>query len=493
MTSFQHSLKTRILFVTGSIILLVMMLVSLTILFQWRKILIEKQVLTTQSIADAFTVPALDALIYAEQRELLKDDLLETYIVNFTNRVKNIEYVIIFDTNYEIIAGKDRNENRIDPGLFSDSIFIANHYQSVIHNSDTYGWIMDVYTPLKIGNKFWGTAKIGFDAEPIREEIKDIFLVLFSLTILISIVTLTVLYILVNRITFSMHRLVKQIDKIDFENIEEIKIYRSKDEIGFLIERFDDLLIRLKKSKEQLAIAQRQVYQSEKLASIGRLASGIAHEINNPLNGIKNCIYVIKKEPDNKVQTKEYIDLANEGIFYIENVIKKLLGFVRHQPQTSHTIDINDLILNVSRLLDYKLKQKQATIDLKLANDLPNIYADQQLIQEVIMNILINAYDAIADKGRIEILSGKKDKNLIFFSIKDNGKGINSFEMEKIFDPFYTTNDPGEGTGLGLWVSLGIIENHNGQIEVNSVPDKETIFTIFLPIEVTNENNVSRR
>jgi two-component system, NtrC family, sensor kinase len=326
MIPFQYSLKTRILFVTGSIILLIMMIVSLAILYQWRKILIEKKVSNAQSIADAFTVPALDALIYAEQRELLKDDLLETYIDNFIVQVKNIEYIIIYDTNNEIIAGKDRNVHRIDSVVLKDSLNVSNEFQSIIRQTETYGWIMEVNTPLEIGNKFWGNAKIGFDAEPIREEIKDIFLVLFSLTIFISIATLTVLSFLINRITFSLHKLVLQIDKIDFENIEEFKTFRSKDEIGFLVERFDDLLKRLKKSKAQLAIAQRQVYQSEKLASIGRLASGIAHEINNPLNGIKNCIYAIKKEPDNVEQTKEYIDLADEGIFYIENVIKKLLG-----------------------------------------------------------------------------------------------------------------------------------------------------------------------
>jgi two-component system, NtrC family, sensor kinase len=164
---------------------------------------------------------------------------------------------------------------------------------------------------------------------------------------------------------------------------------------------------------------------------------------------------------------------------------------VRQQPHAVNSLNINELIIGVLRLLDYKLKQKQATIDLKLSENVPAVNADQQLIQEVILNILINAYDAISEHGRIEIISGKSDDNTIFFSISDNGKGINENEMESIFDPFYTTKDPGEGTGLGLWVSLGIVENHNGQIKVNSVPDKETIFTVFLPIEVSNENIVS--
>ncbi len=251
------------------------------------------------------------------------------------------------------------------------------------------------------------------------------------------------------------------------------------------------MLKRLKLSKQQLATAQKQVYQSEKLASIGRLASGVAHEINNPLNGIKNCLYAIQKEPDNKEQTTEYLSLINEGMNYIENVIKKLLGFARQQTQITHSLIINEMIINVYKLLEYKLKQKQSVVNLDLLEDIPTISADIQLIQEVIMNILINAYDAIGERGEIKIKSGIQDSKHIFFSIIDNGIGLNGDELDKIFDPFYTTKDPGEGTGLGLWVSLGIVENHNGQITVSSVQNKETIFTVILPTEVKYENNVS--
>lgn len=491
MIPLHHSLKTRILFVTGSVILLIMMLISLAILFQWRKILIEKEVINAQSVVDAFTVPALDALIYAEQRELLKDDLLESYIDNYMQRVTNIKYIEIYDINNWIIAGKDRSGITSFPNNKTDENIKSNRYESIIYKSKEYGWLLDAYAPLKIAKKKWGVVKIGFDAEPIRGEINSIFVILLSLTILLSIVTLTVLYFLIDKVTYKLNSLVNQIDKIDFKSIEEISLKGNKDEIGFLINRFDDLLKRLKLSKQQLATAQKQVYQSEKLASIGRLASGVAHEINNPLNGIKNCLYAIQKEPDNKEQTTEYLSLINEGMNYIENVIKKLLGFARQQTQITDSININELIINVYKLLEYKLKQKQTVVDLDLLENIPLVSADSQLIQEVIMNILINAYDATADRGKIKIQTGVKDPKYIFFSISDNGTGLNENELNKIFDPFYTTKDQGEGTGLGLWVSLGIVENHNGQITVSSIPNNQTIFTVILPTEVKYENNVS--
>ena len=198
MISIQNSLKTRILFVTGSVILLIMMIISLAILFQWRTILIEKEVTNAQSIVDAFTVPALDALIYAEQRELLKDDLLETYIDNYMQRVRGIKYIEIYDNNSEIIAGKDRNGSGSTLLNKKDDNLISGKYKSIIYKSSDYGWLLDTYAPLKIANKKWGVVKIGFDAEPIKKEINDIFFVLLSLTILLSIVTLTVLYFLIN-------------------------------------------------------------------------------------------------------------------------------------------------------------------------------------------------------------------------------------------------------------------------------------------------------
>lgn len=491
MIPIQHSFKTRILFVTGSVLILIMMLISITILFQWRTILIKKEILNAQSVANAFVVPALDAMIYAEQRELLKGDLLETYIDNFMQKVTDIKYIQIFDENFNIIAEKDAVFSNDNDSLNKADNIRLDNIQTNIYKSTKHGWVLETYTHLVIGDKRWGTTKIGFDAKPVRNEIKEIFFALLGLTVIISLVTLSVLFLLVNKITYSLNTLVNQIDKIDFNTNEGINLTASKDEIGFMFERFNDLLKRLHRSKDQLSIAQKQVYQSEKLASIGRLASGIAHEINNPLNGIKSCIYAIQKNPTNNEQINEYLLLINEGVTYIDNVIKKLLGFVRQQPHKINFQNLNELILNVYRLLEYKLKQKKADVQLQLSEDIPLIKADAQLIQEVIMNLLINSYDAIPQNGKIVISSGYYTNNTVFFSITDNGPGIAQTEIEKLFDPFYTTKDPGKGTGLGLWVSLNIIENHSGKILVKSTPNNETIFTVILPIEVFNENIIS--
>ena len=257
--------------------------------------------------------------------------------------------------------------------------------------------------------------------------------------------------------------------------------------IGFLYKHFALLKKRLDISKNELEQAQKQIYQAEKLASIGRLASGVAHQVNNPLNGIKSCLYAIQKEPADVPQTKEYIELINEGIENIEIVVKKLLGFARQQSTSENFIDINDSIVKVINLFEFRLREKNIDIRLNLEKELGNIKIDHHLFQEVIMNLLLNSYDAINKNGEIIISTGKIGEAQIFVQIKDNGIGISTEDLKKIFDPFFTTKEIGTGTGLGLSVCLGIIESHDGKIDVQSTENAGTTFRITLPIAKEDE------
>ena len=488
----RSSIKTRIMVVTGSVIALIMMTISLTILFQWRAVIIEKQITNCESVANAFSIPVLDALIYAEQEELQQEDLLETYIENYMLKVEGIKYIAIIDNNLRIIAHSNRQEfNKVLTDTVSKEIINTKSIISSVYFNDKNGWIIETATPLQIAGKRWGVAKIGFDAEPIRKQISNIFFLLFALTALVGTGTLFVLYILINKIISSLNKLVGEVENLDFDSEENFHLPETNDEIGFLVFQFNQLKKRLSQSKQQLAKAQKQIYQSEKLASIGRLASGVAHEINNPLNGIKNCLYAIHKEPENTGQTKEYLTLINEGMDYIENVVQKLLGFARKQSTTLELTDLNDLIYKVIRLLEYKLKQKNIKLSTSLQNNIPAFKADSQLIQEVIMNLLMNSLDAVSDNGEIKITSFFSEDKKMGFSVADNGTGIEPEELQNIFDPFYTTKEPGIGTGLGLSVSLGIVEQHGGKILVESRPMIETKFTVIMPIEGFDENTIS--
>jgi len=480
----KFSLKSKMLLFIGGIITLVMFTISLGILFQWRHLILEKQNQNARAITRAFSISILDVLVYAENGNFLSDDLLQTYLVDFQNKIPGVKYCMILNRENRVIAHSDFSRfNHVYNDSLSRKLDRTNVLISAVYRHADYGWIVETVMPLQIGGKRWGVLRIGFDAASTRREIRTLFFLLFGITFLVISVTLPVLYIFIDRLTKSLEKLVSVMDETDLESAMPLTLPVTDDEIGFLIHHFELMRKRILESKSQLVNAQKQIFQAEKLASIGRLASGVAHEVNNPLNGIKNCVYAIQRDPEDRQQMREYLELINEGLNHIEMIVQKLLGFARQQSKSVEAVNLNNSVQKVLQLLDYKFKQKQITVHLRLDENLPEIKADEQLMQEVVMNLLLNSCDAVTTGGEIEIESGKAENNHIFISITDNGSGIPEEERQKIFDPFYTTKDPGEGTGLGLSVSLGIVEAHGGSIRVESVPRQKTRFTVNLPIE----------
>lgn len=479
---FPYSLKAKIMLSIGSLIAILMFGISLYITFHWQKLILHNQLHNTQNITQAFSIPILDAMIYLENDDENYEPQLIAQINDFANKVENIKYIMITNDQDKIIAHNDITQyNR----MISDTITAiqkkTNAMVSRIYKDAELDWIMEVSQPLKIAGKSWGNLRIAIDAKPIRKEIFILFIWMHIFTIIVIAISLSIIYYLIGKMTNSLNDLVKNIDKIDVDTEEFQNKEVGNDEIGFLTYHFKFLEKRLSQSHQQLLKAQSQVFRAEKLASIGRLASGVAHEINNPLNGIRNCIYSIKQEPDNKELHDEYFDLINEGVNHMENVVKKLLGFSRHSKPNITSVNLNNTIETVLHLLAYQMDKRGIIIQKNLNPNLPEIPADNSLIQEIIMNLLLNSYDALEKDGKI-IISTDITGNKIYFSVEDNGFGIPEELQQDIFDPFYTTKDPGEGTGLGLSVSLGIVEAHGGKMELSSKPGNNTKFTVTLPI-----------
>lgn len=460
-----------------------MLLISTILLLKWREIIIQKQSENVVSISKTFAVTVIDALIFEEKTVFQKENILETYIDNFITRLGSVDYVIIFDADGNPIINRlNRSGVIISSDDFIDDLKTSNYEETKIFKDNEFGWIIEANEPFILSGKKWGSAKIGFDAETIRDEISSIFFFLLGATVLLTTIVLFILFISVRRMTSSLELLVNEIDKIDLVSESKINLQKKDDEIGFLYHHFSMLKERLNNSRRDLENAQKQIYQAEKLSSIGRLASGVAHQVNNPLNGIKSCLYAIQKEPEDIPQTKEYISLINEGLENIETVVKKLLGFARQQSTSENLIDINESIIQVTKLFELRLKEKNIDIRLNLEKQLDRVKIEHHLFQEVVMNLLLNSYDAVTENGIIKISSGRSDGSNIFMKIEDNGIGISEENLKKIFDPFFTTKEVGTGTGLGLSVCLGIIESHNGKIDVQSTPNSGTVIKIILPI-----------
>ena len=226
---------------------------------------------------------------------------------------------------------------------------------------------------------------------------------------------------------------------------------------------------------------EQQIRNSEKLASVGKLAAGVAHEINNPLGGILNCLYNLGKGTVSPARREEYLASMEDGLRRVQRIVRQLLDFSQqHQPEYSLT-DINQVIERVLVLTTHLLAPNRIVLETVLGASLPKLMIDQHMIEQVLMNLVLNAVQAMKDGGVLGIRT-TVEEGLCQVMIRDSGSGIPASVLPKIFDPFFTTKNEGEGTGLGLSVSLGIIERHGGKILVDSEVGRGTVFTLCLPV-----------
>jgi two-component system NtrC family sensor kinase len=248
----------------------------------------------------------------------------------------------------------------------------------------------------------------------------------------------------------------------------------------------DKLVKRLEESDLKREAAYREMQESSKLASIGRLAAGVAHEINNPLAIINEKAGLIKDlvefTPDFP-QKEKLLPLTGailQSVDRCRTITQRLLGFARRMDVSIQLLDLNEVIEEVLGFLEKEALHRNIDLQLNLAKDLPRIASDRGQLQQVFLNILNNAFDAVQDGGKVAITSFEVDMDTVGVSIQDNGQGMTPETMAHLFEPFFTTKK-GYGTGLGLSITYGIVKKLGGEIKVKSQLGAGTTFTVFLP------------
>ncbi|MCU0236458.1 MAG: ATP-binding protein, partial [Acidobacteria bacterium] len=227
-------------------------------------------------------------------------------------------------------------------------------------------------------------------------------------------------------------------------------------------------------------IIQNQLVTSEKMASLGLLSAGIAHEINTPLTGISSYCQFLLDNPDG-AENRELIGKMQDQVLRANRIIRTLLDFSRQKGQQAMPVDLNKVLDESLALVEHKLKKKD--IAFRRETDFKqSIHGFPTRLQQLFINLFINAIDAIDRQGWISV-SGEESEEQVLIRFKDNGRGIGEKHLEKIFDPFFTTKDVGQGTGLGLAIVYNIVKEHYGNIEVHSKIDRGTTFIITFPLQ----------
>ncbi|GDX89360.1 hypothetical protein LBMAG45_12160 [Nitrospirota bacterium] len=227
---------------------------------------------------------------------------------------------------------------------------------------------------------------------------------------------------------------------------------------------------------------EQQIWSSEKLVSIGRLAAGVAHEMNNPLGGILNCLYNLRKGTVSASRQEEYQTSMENGVERVQKIVRQLLHFSQQHEPAFVLTDINALLDQVLALTTHLFAPNQIVLERVRGQGLPSAMVDGSMIEQVLMNLVLNAVHAMKNGGTLTVQTVVAE-GVYRVEIRDTGLGISPEVLPRIFDPFFTTKHEGEGTGLGLSVSLGIAERHGGRITVKSAVGTGTTFSLYLPIE----------
>jgi two-component system NtrC family sensor kinase len=379
---------------------------------------------------------------------------------------------------------------RNEPSCFTSSCHVHTPAQSVL------GVLDIVYSLEEIDNT-------------MRRSTLSMALSSLAFVILASVLVSLFVHRLVYR---PLHDLESGAKRLAAGNLDDTIPVRSGDEFGELSASFNAMTAALKKSRKdlqewgrtleekvekrtrELRIAEAEAVRGEKLASVGLLAAGIAHELNNPLTGILTFSHLLRKKVPDGSPDAEDLDLVIRETKRCATIIRRLLDFAREKTPEKKFADLNQIIQDTVRIVERPAHLRDIEIKLDLDPALPPAWVDADLIKQVVMNMLVNAQHAIEDKGSITIRTRRRPEPvspapgappvpMAEISIIDTGCGISEQNLKRIFDPFFTSKEVGKGTGLGLSVSHGIVNAHGGTIEVESRVGDGSTFRVSLPLD----------
>lgn len=328
-----------------------------------------------------------------------------------------------------------------------------------------------------------GVLKIATSIEEVDTGIKKTITMTIAGAILTSTFVIGLMWILLRIVV--TRPIVKVADTIKdiiiSEKPDKVVQYKSDDEIGGMVENFNIMTARLNEMyttlEEKVDERTKQLIQAERIASAGQLATGLIHEIRNPLSGVKLSIQLLENEVDEALKD-DVVQISRE-VQRMESLLNDLLRFARPHPPIFSAIDINEVITRTVSLTRRKAQSASVEILEKLQNPMPHVMADPSLMQQVFLNLSLNAINAMPDGGTLSIGTVYID-GFVEVRFTDTGHGISEDYIGKIFDPFFTTRGSSGGSGLGLSISFRIIDEHKGQIEVDSRRGEGTTFTIRL-------------
>ncbi len=424
--------------------------------------------------------PIVNALIYEEMGVIGEGGLLDNFIEEIMgNTGLPVVHAYVTDDHGKVLTHNNYSEHgkTCTDALTTAAINERRYFSALIRGDKSRPTILDMAMPLHIHGKTWGTLRVGVSTAPLEARLVALARRILVVSMVFFLFGALLSYLVGRNMARPLQRLSAVMSAVSTDNLEVELPPRRPDEIGLLQDSFQEMMERLRRSESERERAVAQLVLSEKLASIGKIVAGVAHEVNNPLFTINTCIHNL--EQDGHAQNRN-LDFIKQGTRRIERIVRQLSDFSRTgslelQPAAS------DRFFQESAEFARMAMKQYPVLFLSEDRCAPAVVLslDKGKMQQVILNLLINAADASPKGGEVRLVAASGEKSYLI-EVSDRGGGIAQELQPQIFDIFYTTKPAGQGTGIGLAICKSIVEMHGGELSFRSSPGATT-FTVTIP------------
>lgn len=474
----RWTLEAKFALLTSAVIVVGSLVANALILRNYRDQLLreaeDRAVVLTEATAISFT----NTLLYEELDLVEEGGLLENYIeVLLADANTDVTGVTVWNTTGQVLATDDYDLYLRKPTPEDLSRLQIVRKTLLSKTEDEKGLV--VFTPLHIGSKRFGTLRIDFTLENEWAQLAAFRRRLLAITVAAAMAGILLAFLAGRALASPIKRLASEMRKVKPPDFASDLHPTRRDEIGEWEVGFLQMLDRLRQAAREREEQQRALIQAEKLASLGTLVAGLTHEINNPLAGIRACLRRLRERPEDEAQTRQYAELMDEAFDRIERIVRNLLDFARRRDAVLVPVNLNQVAERACSFVEYKASRQDVSLTCQLDEELPRVLGDRQQIEQVVVNLLLNALDAVGQAGHVTVRTWAENAS-VCLEVSDSGPGIPAEIRDKIFDPFFSTKPVGQGTGLGLAVARSIVEEHRGRIDFSS-SERGTTFTLSFP------------